>query len=236
MRKRTYLLSNINVMNIMLAVLLIFIVNYMAMPFSKIDAKFTLPPVKKPAIEKTSKDEKTDEKSPSPSDYMVIAEHNLFHPERMIPVPKVEAPPPPPLPQPEFMLYGTLVTDGLQIAYMEDKKTSGPQDRDRRQTALRLGDAMSGFVLKEVDKDQVVMQRGEEKLVVSLNQAKIREIPAAAAATAAAAPPPGRAAAVRPVEKKADRRTEARGNRQDQKSQRQDSSSKRRRGGALLQP
>jgi hypothetical protein len=105
MRKIKYLLSNIYLMNIMLAVLLIFIVNYMAMPFSKMNAKYALPSVKKPAIEKASKDEKTEEKSPSPSDYTVIAEHNLFHPERIIPVPKVEAPP---LPQPEFMLYGTL--------------------------------------------------------------------------------------------------------------------------------
>jgi hypothetical protein len=208
MRKIKYLLSNINLVNIILAVLLIFIVNYMAMPFSKINAKYTLPPVKKPAIEKISKDEKTEEKTLSPSDYMVIAEHNLFHPERMIPVPKVEAPP---LPQPEFMLYGTLVTDGLQIAYMEDKKNKGPQDKERRQTALRLGDSMSGFVLKEVDNDQVVMQRGDEKLVVSLNETKIREVPAVAAAAAPAqaqATSAAPAQAVKPQQKAATQRRE----------------------------
>jgi ribosomal protein L12E/L44/L45/RPP1/RPP2 len=218
MRKIKYLLSNINLMNIMLAVLLIFIVNYMAMPFSKMDAKYALPPVKKPAIEKTSKDEKTEEKSPSPSDYMVIAEQNLFHPERMIPVQKVEAPP---LPQPEFMLYGTLVTDGLQIAYMEDKKTKGPQDKEKRQTALRLGDSMSGFVLKEVDNDEVVMQRGEEKLVISLNETKIREMPVAAAAPpqAASAAPHQAASALPLLKEKAAAPRRQRANPREVKSQ-----------------
>jgi ribosomal protein L12E/L44/L45/RPP1/RPP2 len=240
MRKIKYLLSNINLMNIMLAVMLIFIVNYMAMPFSKMDAKYALPPVKKPAIERTSKDEKTEEKSPSPSDYVVIAEQNLFHPERMIPVPKVEAPP---LPQPEFMLYGTLVTDGLQIAYMEDKKTKGPQDKEKRQTALRLGDSMSGFVLKEVDNEEVVMQRGEEKIVVSLNEAKIREVaapPPPAAAAATTAPGARQAAATsRPADTKKQQQAARRAELQEKKSQGQGRSfplGRKRRGGSLVLP
>lgn len=220
MRRIKYLLSNINLMNIMLVVLLIFIVNYMAMPFSKMNANYALPPVKKPAIEKTTKDEKTEEKSPSPSDYMVIAEQNLFHPERMIPVPKVEAPP---LPQPEFMLYGTLVTDGLKIAYMEDKKTKGPQDKEKRQTALRLGDSMSGFVLKEVEDDQVLMQRGEEKLVISLNETKIREVPVAASAAppqATQAASAARPQAVKPLQNAAAQRRQRRiGNTTETKTQ-----------------
>lgn len=189
MRKIKYLLSNLNLMNIMLAVVLVFLVNYTALPFLKMNTGFTLPSVKRPVVEKTSKDEKGEEKSPSPSDYMVIAEHNLFHPDRIIPVPKVEAPP---LPQPDFVLYGTLKTDGLQIAYMDDKKTKGPQDKDKRQTVLRLGESMSGFILKEIEKDQVVMQRGEQTIVVSLNETKSRE-------ATAVTPPPAAPAAVAPT-------------------------------------
>jgi hypothetical protein len=191
MRKVKYLLSNINLINIILALLLIFLTNYMALPFLRMNAAFTLPRVKKPAVEKVTPDEKTaEEKSPSPSDYVVIAEQNLFHPERIIPVPKVEAPPGPPLPEPDFVLYGTLITDGLQVAYMEDKKAPDKEKKDTRkkQTALRKGDTMSGFILVEVHDDKVVMKRGGAKeIVVSLNEPKVRETPVAAAAAPAVA-------------------------------------------------
>ena len=190
MRRIKNLLSNVNVMNVLLAGLLVFVVNYMAFPFSKMNTKYTLPPVKKPAIEGTEIKEKTEDKSPSLSDYLIIADQNLFHPERIIPVPKVEAPP---LPKPDFVLYGTLVTESVQIAYMGEKKAKGPQDK--KQTALRLGDSMSGFILKEVEKDQALMQRGEEKIIVSLNDAKTREsVAPAGAGTAAVTQTPGQPA------------------------------------------
>jgi hypothetical protein len=181
MRKVKYLLSNINLLNIMLALLLILLANYMVWPFLRMNTAFTLPPVKKPALEKIVLDEKTsEEKSPSPSDYTVIAEQNLFHPERIIPVSKATAETS--LPKPEFVLYGTLVTDGLRIAYMEDKKAKENKDTRKKQTALRIGDRLSGFLLVEVDNDKVVMKRaGEEGIVVSLNEPKVRETPVTAA-------------------------------------------------------
>jgi hypothetical protein len=199
MRKVRYFLSNINLINIVLALLLILLVNYMALPFLRMNTALTLPRVKKPAIEKVTAGEKTtEEKSPSPSDYTVIAEQNLFHPERTIPVAKADAGPIQPLPQPEFVLYGTLVTDELKVAYMEDKKAKEPQGTRKKQTALRLGERMSGFILVEVDDDKVLMKRaGEEAIVVSLNEPKVREVPVPVAAEPAktAVTSPGRAAA-----------------------------------------
>ena len=224
-------------MNIMLAVVLVFLVNYTALPFLKMNARFTLPGVKRPVVVKASADEKGEEKSPSPSDYMVIAEHNLFHPDRIIPVPKVEAPP---LPQPDFVLYGTLKTDSLQIAYMDDKKTKGPQDKDKRQTILRLGESMSGFILKEVEKDQVVMQRGEQEIVVSLNEMKRREATAVTpppAATAGATAGPGKAAtAVVQPKKQVKPFDIKKQGKQDKKASKRSSElgSKGRRGGGLV--
>ena len=209
MRKLKYFLSSINLINIVLALLLILLVNYMALPFLRMNTAFTLPRVKKPAIEKAAAGEKTtEEKSPSPSDYTVIAEQNLFHPERTIPVAKADAGPTTPLPQPEFVLYGTLVTDELKVAYMEDKKAKEPQGTRKKQTALRLGEKMSGFILVEVDDDKVLMKRaGEEAIVVSLNEPKVREVPVPVAAEPAktVAASPGRAAAAAPSAKTVNR-------------------------------
>ena len=171
--KKRDLLGSLNLLNLILVCLLIFFMNFMTSPFSKMKTRPAPPPVKKPALQNVSTKENVEEKLPSPMDYMVIAENNVFHPERIIPSPKVEAAP---LPKPDFVLYGTLVTGDIKIAYMDEKKVKGPQQK--KQTAMKLGDSMSGFVLTKVDSDKVVMRRGEEEIVVSLNTVKQRETPA----------------------------------------------------------
>lgn len=190
MEKIKSLLSNITPINIVLAGLVIFFIRYAAAPVSVAKVKYVPPAVKKASAENAPKADKGDDKTPSPSDYMIIAEQNLFHPNRIIPAPKAQAAP---LPQPEFVLYGTLITDGVQIAYLDDKKSDDKKkgSQAKKQTALRMGDSMSGFVLKEVAPDRVLMQRGEEKVTVSLSQAKLREAPAPAPAPSAAAQAPG---------------------------------------------
>ncbi len=202
MKKVKYLLSNVNLMNAFLAGVLVVLVHYVTGASFKMNAGYTLPPVKKPVLEQATPSKTAGEASISPSDYTVIADQNLFHPERTIPVIKVEAPPPP-LPKPEFVLYGTLVTDKLQIAYITDKKDQAAQNKTRKQTALKLGDSMSGFVLKAINKDHVLMQRGDEKILLSLNEVKVREVqaPAAPPPAAAAAASPAKAAASRPAQR-----------------------------------
>jgi type II secretory pathway component PulC len=194
MSRARYLLRNINLINIMLTGVLIFFVNYMLLPFLNKSMQYSLPVIKKHEEIDSGGDKKADQtKTPSPLDYAVIVEQNLFHPERKIPVEKKEAKP---LAKPDFVLYGTLITEDLTIAYMEDKKSrASSSGREKWQTPLKLGESMSGFVLKEVEKDQVVMQRGEEKIVVSLNDAKARESAApAGTGTAAATQTPGQPA------------------------------------------
>jgi hypothetical protein len=104
---------------------------------------------------------------PSITEYAKIADENLFHPERKIPTEKKEEQP---LPKPEFVLYGTLISDELSLAYLEDVKAprSSP-GRGKRQVALKKGDSMSGFTLKEIEADKIVMLRGEEKIVVNIS-------------------------------------------------------------------
>jgi hypothetical protein len=129
--------------------------------------------VNKPVVEK----EKTGRESriPSIAEYSRISDENLFHPERKIPVEKKVDQQQQPLQQPEFVLYGTLITDNLRLAYVEDLKAPRTSTgRGKRQTALKKGDTLSGYILKEIDPEQIVMARGEETIVVKVlgNQLK----------------------------------------------------------------
>ena len=170
MNRARYLLRNINLLNIMLTGVLIFLVNYMLLPFLNKSIQYSLPVIAKNVEIDSGNDKIQDqEKTSSPLDYMIISERNLFHPERKIPVEVNAASEAQPIPKPDFVLYGTLLTDDLKIAYMEDKKSPHiTPGREKRQTPLKQGETMSGFTLKEISKDEVIMVRGEERLTVYL--------------------------------------------------------------------
>lgn len=210
------LLSHVNLLNILLAGLLALAAQRTIIPFLSVDVRSVLPAPKKTAAPPPSAQEKPAEtKNPSPADYVVIAEQNLFHPDRKIPVDKKEAQP---LPKPEFVLYGTVRAGDVNIAYMEDRKhpVSTPT-RGKKQIPLQTGQSLSGFTLQTIEADKVVMQRGEEKIVVQLNDShspKTRE-------TAAGAPAAGPAAATaqQAVQQRAARRQEALATRQAQTAQ-----------------
>lgn len=157
-------LKNINLLNIVLIVAILIFINYTILPLFNMSMSYTLPRGKKPSVQK---DEKVAESTvPSLTDYVMIAEDNLFHPEREIPVEKADSQP---LEQPEFVLYGTLITDGVRVAYLEDLKSPrSTQGRGKRQTVVKIGDHMSGFTLKEIYPDKVIMVRGEDTMVVDL--------------------------------------------------------------------
>lgn len=198
MQKIRYLLSNINLANILLAGGLIAVAYFTFFAASSVRVKYKRPVVKKAAVDKKPAEVKKvaqDEKNPSPADYMVVAEQNLFNPGRKIPEQKDQKQAAP-LPKPDFVLDGTLMTNGMKIAFMEDKKAPvNTPGRPNRQTALRMGDSLSGFTLTEIDVDKVVMQRGEEKVVVALDSAekdKTRHHSETAAAAPGSAPGPAR--------------------------------------------
>jgi hypothetical protein len=161
------LLRNLNVLNLLLlAATLAFAVDRL-LPLIDSPVAYT-PPRVKAAPPKAPETPASPAPGANPLEFTVIAEQNLFHPERIIPPEKKAEPP---LPKPEFVLYGTLITSDLGIAYLEDKKAAPvtTAGRGKRQTALKKGESMSGFLLKEIQADRVTMTRGEETLVVSLN-------------------------------------------------------------------
>lgn len=178
------LLRHLNILNLLLISILVLLTRYALYPSPEPKIRVTLSSQQKGIVEDNSKE--MDLTSSSPADYMVIAEQNPFHPERKIPVEKKAEQP---LPKPDFVLYGTLITDDLSLAYMEDKKAPvSTPGRGNRQTPLKVGQSLSGFTLKEIEPEKVVMVRGEEIMTVYLNdpkRPKTREIAPSSAAVAA---------------------------------------------------
>ncbi|MFA6053895.1 MAG: hypothetical protein WC769_00830 [Thermodesulfovibrionales bacterium] len=161
------LIRNINMLNVALLTGALLFASYFFFPSLDITAGFTLPAVNKSAAEK--EETGTEIRIPSVTEYVKISEENLFHPERKIPVEKKADQQQQPLSKPEFVLYGTLITDDLRLAYIEDLKAPrNSPGRGKRQTALKKGDALSGFTLKEIEADQIVMARGEESIAVKV--------------------------------------------------------------------
>jgi hypothetical protein len=162
MGKLRYLFRNINLLNIALIAALVLLANYTVLPLFSVNIKYTLPPPKKIVSDK--EEESPQSQTPSPLDYMIVAEQNLFHPERRIPPEKKEEKE---LPKPEFVLYGTLITDEVKLAYFEDLKAPySTPGRGKRQRPLRLGNTLSGYTLNEIHADRVVMVRGEDRIEV----------------------------------------------------------------------
>ncbi len=172
MLKLKFFLRNINLLNISLIIFVLLVANYMFFPFFDIKVKFT-----PSALKKTPAPEEKDTvqgRIPLPSDYMIIAEQNIFHPERKIPTEKKEEQP---LPKPEIVLYGTLITENLSLAYLEDKKSPRTTPgRGKRQIVLRKGDTLGGFTLKEIETDKIVMVKGEETIVVKVIDPTVKKV------------------------------------------------------------
>jgi hypothetical protein len=107
---------------------------------------------------------------PPAAEHIVISERNLFHPERKIPVETKEAQP---AAKPEFVLYGTLITDTEAIAYMEDRKAAyGTPGRGKRQQKVMLGKALSNYTLSEIYHDSVLMVKGDDRIEVRISDTR----------------------------------------------------------------
>jgi hypothetical protein len=164
MGKVKYFFKNITLLNTVLLSIITIMVQYYVLPFFYADMKYTLPAEKKAAgAEEITHAELSP---PSPEDYEIIGEENLFHPERRIPPEKkVE----PELPKPDFVLYGTMVSDDISLAFLEDLKAPRTTPgRGKRQVSVKKGDLFSGFTVKEIEHEKIVMVRGEEKVTVSI--------------------------------------------------------------------
>ncbi len=160
-------IKNFNVLNcILIIAFLVFLFGFL-LPRVDSDVVYVPTLIKKKPVEKNP-NESLKTQAPSPQEYRDIADQNLFHPERIIPP---ETKPEAVLPKPEFVLFGTLITPDLKVAYLEDKKAPvSTPGRGQRQTALMIGESLSGFKLKEIMTDKVMMTREDEILQVLLQE------------------------------------------------------------------
>jgi hypothetical protein len=160
---------NVSILNLLLVSIIAMLVHYIFPAIFNVDLHFALPSNKKMQIELTKNALERQAQYPLLSNYLLIAEQNLFHPERRIIIEQVEKKEEPPLPKPEFVLYGTLITDMLSLAYLEDLKAPrNTPGRGKRQLTLKKGDSLSGFTIKDIELDKVHFVRGEEKITVSI--------------------------------------------------------------------
>ncbi len=157
------ILRHINLLNILLLSIILFFAAYILMPMFTINFRSVLP---EPKGKDTGQfDLQTDFLTPAPPDYLMIADDNLFHPERKIP--EEESGQEDTQSKPEFVLYGTLITDEESFAFIEDVKSPrSTAGRGQRQTTLKMGASLSGYVLKDLDPEKVTMTRGDDKIIV----------------------------------------------------------------------
>jgi hypothetical protein len=181
MKSINIVLKNINILNLLLLTATIFLFFKLDDSLSLIGQKvnFTIPKPKEVLIKNEEK--AAAENSDNYSDYIVIAEKNLFHSQRRI---VTEIKEEQQMVKPEIILYGTLITEEKRIAYIEDKKNiySTP-GRGKRQIAIKEGDMIAGYKLAEVNNESILMVRGADKITVTLNTQKERKSGEATAKT-----------------------------------------------------
>lgn len=191
---------NINVLNLLLSFLTLLFAAYIFLPSLNVKTIFTLPPISKKEVELM--EEPHSKLSPSPADYIKISEENLFHPERKIPLPPEKAVEKQ-LPKPEFVLYGTLITDEIRLAYLEDiKAPRNTLGRGKRQAVMKKGDTISGFTIKEIEPDYIILIRDDETIKLKVTESKksrsIQTTPQSQEHAPSKAPPPRQRETPRP--------------------------------------
>jgi hypothetical protein len=144
--------------------------DYLFRPFTFLDVSADVMQVKAAPAKKEEK--VTAENVPATLDYAIVTEKNLFHPERKMPSEKkVEQE----IVRPEIIFYGAVITDDKKIAYVEDKKNPyTTPGRGKRQTPLAQGAMIGGYKLTEVNSENIVLVRGDDKMVVNLRDQKDR--------------------------------------------------------------
>jgi len=162
-----YLFKNINLLNVILLTVIALFANYAVLPLLKMDLKYTLPISKK--TDKNKGEEPSEKEGLSFTDHMIIAEQNPFHPERIIPAITVEKKDEKPLLRPDIVLYGTVVSQEISLAQIEDNRSplTTPGGR-KRLRVIKKGEEIEGFILKEIGTDRIILVRGDEKMIVNL--------------------------------------------------------------------
>jgi len=172
-------LKNINVFNILLLILAIFL--YFELEGLLVN-KNTFSFTKSKEVSTGNEEKVIDESIAKYSDYAVITEKNLFNPLRkMLSEIKEDQQ----MATPDIILFGTLITGDKKIAYIEDRKSPySTQGRGKRQVAVNEGTMIAGYKLEKINAESILLVHGENKITVTLNTRKERTQNEAQAKTA----------------------------------------------------
>ncbi len=157
--------KNVTVLNLLLISIIYLLYAHTLAPLAD-NGSMSLPSAK--AIPFGEMPKPAEIQSPSFSDFMVVGEMNLFHPERHIPTEKAITES-----RPEIILYGTIVSEDMKVAYVGDKKIgSQTVGREKKQRAMKLGENIGGYVLKTIEVDSVTFVKGDDKITVSVKDGR----------------------------------------------------------------
>jgi type II secretory pathway component PulC len=160
---------NFSILNTILLLITVFFILYIFLPRLETHIQYKLPAIRA-SQEKAREDTLASDRTPSITEYAIVSEKNLFNPDRIIPVEK-KIGQEQPLSKPEFLLYGILISNDVKLAYLEDLKAPrNTPGRGKRQVALKIGDTLSGFTLKEIHADSIVMTRGKETFTIKVSE------------------------------------------------------------------
>jgi len=166
-----YLIDSANVLNLLLFAAAGAFFFYFLYPLLNAPLSVNVPPAREiTAVTAVAAAEQ--EKQP-PADYAVIEAQNLFHPTRVIPPEKTVAQQ---IPRPELVLHGTMITGGLKVAFVQDKKAVPTSPgRGVRQVALKEGESISGYRVQQVTEKMIVLVNGEDRMTIYLDELKERK-------------------------------------------------------------
>jgi hypothetical protein len=172
MNTRLYIAKSANVLNCLFMLAIFAAANDTVVPLLNTKVQTSLPAIGYSETE--TAEQPASPPGRSSSDYVLVAEQNLFHPDRKIPEDK-KALSESVVPKPDLVLHGTLIADHLSIAYVEDRKAPyATPGRGVRQQQLRQGDCIGGYTLRDVEPNRIILVRGEEKLAVLFDEKALK--------------------------------------------------------------
>jgi hypothetical protein len=178
MRRINTFLKQMHLLNIILVVILILLVakiahlSFFSQPHYPELPKETLVSKSQDGIQKQA----VDRQISLQTDYDVITENNLFHPSRTVSDTDAQTVETDSKTIPEFILYGTLITSEFSLAYLEDLRAPMVSSGGRKkQVMLKKGETLSGYTLKDIAEDQVIMADDDDEITVYLTAEKSRQ-------------------------------------------------------------
>lgn len=173
---RQYLIRSVNVLNLVLLAVAVVVFFYLLDPILQEPAAVAIPPAKEESALPVVPAKGTGGVPLTTADYDIIGDKNLFHPDRVIPPEKKKVDTAKEKAKPELVLHGTMITDQVKLAYIEDKKAHGiSPGRGAGQSTLKEGDQIGGYKLTQITDKMIVLTNSSEQMILYLDELKERK-------------------------------------------------------------